>query len=330
MDRFLQAILDSLPSCRPDVPDARLVVQVIVERDGSPQNRHCGLVFGDSDLLGRWWGRFPAAQIGLQVSEDGLHAVRAGIATGTSLVMSDRVRLQGEDADLVTLRRYARSPRFRSYMARLAAIAGPSSPGDDAIAPSETPREAVVVLAAPNDAGGVLSPMARDRTRAALELVRSSSAARLVLTGGFGSQFNTTGQPHWSHCAAWLADQGVPPGIVLACLETRHSYEDVLFMSELFRRHRFTGITVVTSDYHAARIRFILDLVLPGVEVVGVRHDGLPAEQAAALRRHELCALAMTISSALVFGPDRLLAPLTRTWSGPHEVWRPARRTVDT
>lgn len=352
MDRFIQAIASSLPRRRPDARDAELAVQVIVEREGSSENRHCGLLFGDSDLMGCWWGYSPAARVRIHVPEIVLREENAGAATGTSLVMSGRVRLRGEIADLATLCRYTRAPRFRSYMMRLAATPGPrfagqigadhpdrrddhagerdrEFPGDRRKAPRPgSPCEAVVVLAAPNDADGVLSPMAKDRTRAALDMVRAQPASRLVLTGGFGGQFNTTGQPHWRHCAAWLAEQETSPGTILACLETRHTYDDVLFLAELSRRHRFTGMRLVTSDYHAARVRFILDLVLPGAEVVGVRHEGLPAEQSAALREHELQALAKTISSTLLFGPDRLLEPLIRARNGRYEVWRPAARTV--
>nr|WP_281382028.1 YdcF family protein [Nocardiopsis mwathae] len=197
--------------------------------------------------------------------------------------------------------------RFRRYLDAL------GSPAADAPSPPVPAHGAdlVVVLAAPNGPDGTLSPMARDRSRAAARL-SAELGATLVLTGGFGAQFNTTGCPHWRHCRDWLGSQGLLPDRPVIAMETRHTYDDALFLRELARTRAVGSINLVTSDYHAERVRYVLDLVLPTARVTPVPHAELGAEAEARLWRHEAHALGKTVAATVLFGPDRLVTPLER------------------
>ncbi|WP_326589686.1 YdcF family protein [Streptomyces sp. NBC_01294] len=336
MDLFTAA-LDHLPKTAPGRSDRALSVQIVAE--GPDGGRTCsGLVLGTSDAVGRWHGDVPAADVRLEVPYDALRDAASGTTLGTGLVMSGRVRMEGDWPALAAFRGAARGAGLRAYLDRLAAAAAPPGPdggpaaGGGRAANGAVPAGAgpagagglVAVLAAPNDEHGELSVMARDRSRTALDLVRSTPGARLVLTGGFGAQFNTTDVPHWRHCARWLRSQGMGPGEFADCLETRHSSDDVLFLRELARRPGTGRVTVVTSDYHADRIRYLLDLVLPAAAVRAVVHPSLPPAQQAQLRGHDEVALAKSVAAALLFGPDRLLAPLRVTVEDGAERYAPA------
>ncbi|MFE7561419.1 YdcF family protein [Kitasatospora sp. NPDC057500] len=321
MDQLFEAVDRALPHCPPDDGRARLAVQVTVTGGESRPHTSFGLAFGAGDLLGCWWGDSPAARLRLRLPAELLTRFRAhggSRVTGTSLTMSGAVGFSADWAELAALGDCADGPLFREYVRAL--DTRPAAPSPDP--PTGTGRRAAVVLAAPNDAHGTLGTVARARTRRAVELL-ATPGTQLVLTGGFGAQFNTTDQPHWRHCAAWLAERPGGPPPVLACLETRHSYDDVLFVDELARHHGIDEVLLVTSDHHAARIRFLASLVRPDLRVVEVTHPDLPEEESTRLRRHDAGALGRTIASTLLFGRDRRLLPLRRVEAGvPHEVWR--------
>ncbi|MGW7437517.1 YdcF family protein [Streptomyces sp. NPDC054849] len=323
MDLFTAA-LDHLPTTVPGRADAALSVQIVAQ--GPDGERTCsGVVLGTSDAVGRWHGDVPAADVRLEVPYDAVRDAASGSTLGTGLVMSGRVRMLGDWPALAAFRGAVRGAGLRAYLDRLAAAppAADGGPAANGAGPAGV-RELVAVLAAPNDENGELSVMARERSRTALDLVRSAPGARLVLTGGFGAQFNTTDVPHWRHCARWLRSQGMGPDEVADRLETRHSSDDVLFLRELARRHRTDRVTVVTSDYHAARIRYLLDLVLPAAVVRAVAHPSLSPAQQAGLRAHDEAALAKSVAATLLFGPDRLLAPLRVTVEDGAERYAPA------
>ncbi|MFF7454728.1 YdcF family protein [Kitasatospora sp. NPDC008115] len=319
MDQLFEAVDRALPRRPPDDRRARLALQV-TGTGGEPRTgASFGLVFGADDLLGCWWGDSPSTRLRLRLPAELPARFRAngGTVTGTSLTMSGAVGFSADWAELAALRNCADGPLFQAYVRALDARPPASAKGA-----GRAGRRAVVVLAAPNDAHGTLSTIARARTRRAVELL-DTPGTHLVLTGGFGAQFNTTDQPHWRHCAAWLAGRPGGPPPVLACLETRHSYDDVLFADELARHHGIDEVLLVTSDHHAARIRYLTRLVRPDFRVVAVSHPDLPEEESARLGRHDAGALGRTIASTILFGRDHLPLPLRRVADGvPHEVWR--------
>ncbi|WP_067798816.1 YdcF family protein [Actinomadura formosensis] len=279
---------------------------MVVERDGGP-SRACTLVV-DGACSAHWRTDHPAsADVRIIVPEPVPGLVRAGKATGTSVVMSGCVAIEGDRRGLAALTRAVGGPGFRPCLART--MSPPAAEG--AVAAGRIPA-VVVVLAAPNDDRGGLSVMAKDRTRTAVDVARRTSGARIVLTGGFGRQFNTTREPHWKHCLRWLEPQGVLLSDILACLETRHTYDDLLFLRELRDYHDFADAYLITSAYHADRVRYIAKLVLPECRVVAVQHSELPAERQKTFSDHESEALARTVAATLLFGPDFLPTPLER------------------
>ncbi|MBB5803139.1 hypothetical protein F4560_002907 [Saccharothrix ecbatanensis] len=285
-------------------------VQVLVPGGGA-----FGLVFGAGDLSGWWQGERPDHTCRAIVPAAALDAVASGRSTGSSVVMSGGVDLEG---DWTRMHRAASGRRFRTYARRIADGFG-GAPREPEPPTDADPVDVVAVLAAPNDGNGALSPMALERLAVTVAELERDPAARLVLTGGFGSQFNTTRRPHWYYSGAWLAARGVSAERVAARLETRHSYDDVLFLHDLAGRVPLRRTVVVTSDYHAERVAFLLGQVLPAAEVRAVRHSLVDPAMLDRLRRHDIAALSSTVAATMLFGPDRLSA---RPVSGGDRVWR--------
>jgi len=236
-----------------------------------------------------WNGAVRTGVPTVHVDGEDVEKVLARCRTPTSVLMAGSLQLTGSWASV------AESANDVSSVLGLrgAPIAGH---GDH--------RPLVAVLAGPNDEQGVLGPVAADRALAGLRLVRADPRARLVLTGGYGPQFNTTAKPHWWHSAEMLSAHGLGLARVAGCVESRHTYEDLLFVRVLAARERSTSVTVVTSAHHVARVKFIASLLFPAIEVRRVQHADLSEDRLRPLVRHETVALGRTVAAA------------------PYSVWR--------
>jgi uncharacterized SAM-binding protein YcdF (DUF218 family) len=125
-------------------------------------------------------------------------------------------------------------------------------------APTPAPRRILVVLGGTNTRAGRLSPMSVRRLRRALGLFRARPAGTvLLLTGGFGAHFNVTRRPHHAYARAWLRRQGVAEDRFLPGAASAHTPDDARLCAEVLRRHPAAAVTLVTSDFHAARARHL-------------------------------------------------------------------------
>lgn len=317
VERYLRALSPWMSPAEPAPDDTVVAVRIgRDQRDGLAFR----MVFSSGDFAGCTWRDTPAA-VRLCAPRSVLRDVASGARSGSGTVMSNRVAVAGDRRVLGRLAALARRPRLGAYLADVGAVFGADAPAPGAVrvgarsAPAggcgpSTGAPVVAVLGAPNDPSGSISRIAMDRCRAAVELCRTRHGRGLVLCGGFGAHFNTSQEPHWKHCARWLA--GCPRALgqpILGCLESRHTYEDVLLLRELVESLGWPPVTVVTSDYHARRVRLILDVLLPDATVHPVAHPRLGRGEHERLGRHEARALALTAAATLLFGPDRRPSP---------------------
>ena len=77
----------------------------------------------------------------------------------------------------------------------------------------------------------------------------------------FGEHFNTTDRPHAWYLKAWLVAHGVPEEDVLAFAESQSTIEDATLSYPIVRQYGARRAIVVTSDYHAARARYVFEHV---------------------------------------------------------------------
>jgi uncharacterized SAM-binding protein YcdF (DUF218 family) len=154
-------------------------------------------------------------------------------------------------------------------------------------------RGAVVVLGSPNDDAGTLSIISRERLTAAIELIKNDRTLTLVLTGGFGPQFNTTSRPHASYAKEYVLMNGVSNNQILGLVESSYTIEDATLAKPVIDDAGLNSFIVVTSDYHLSRARLVFDMVFKGYErhFVGVPTQ-LPKADLAALYSHEEKAIA--------------------------------------
>lgn len=140
----------------------------------------------------------------------------------------------------------------------------------------------IIILGAPNDDQGRLSPMALGRV--ALGYARHCDLGwPLLLTGGVGAHFNRTALPHAHYLQQWLLAQGVPAQAILPFALSRHTGEDALLARPLVAATGARQLLVVTSDFHVARATWHFRAVFPdyGLDVVGAPYlaSCAPAER---------------------------------------------------
>jgi uncharacterized SAM-binding protein YcdF (DUF218 family) len=118
----------------------------------------------------------------------------------------------------------------------------------------------------------------------------------------FGEHFNTTDRPHAWYLKACLVAHGVPEEDVLAFAESRSTIEDATLSYPIARQYGARRVIVVTSDYHAARARYVFEHVYPDVALefaicpTDAEHCDLDLP---ALEAHEQEALAMLRAQGL-------------------------------
>lgn len=87
-------------------------------------------------------------------------------------------------------------------------------------------KSRLLLLGSPNDNRGNLSQIAIDRVNCAYGVYKSNVSVKLLCTGGFGEQFNTTGIPHAHYAKKRLVEMGADPDDFLPFVLSSNTYED--------------------------------------------------------------------------------------------------------
>jgi uncharacterized SAM-binding protein YcdF (DUF218 family) len=113
------------------------------------------------------------------------------------------------------------------------------------------PAQAIVVLGARVNEGGVPGLSLHARTLRAVKLYRQGLAPKIICTGGVG-----THPPAEAKAAALLAMQhGVPASDVLLEDQSTSTWENVRNTAQICRAHGWRRLIVVSDPYHLWRVR---------------------------------------------------------------------------
>lgn len=150
----------------------------------------------------------------------------------------------------------------------------------------------IVVLGSPNDAQGRLSSIAMERCSQALAEFQENPGYAVLPTGGWGQHFNTTDKPHGFYIRQELSIRGVPESAFFPCVESSNTIEDASKSHLILDAYPKAELIVVTSDFHAARARFLFKLEFPERRIrISESVTNLPPKELAHLQAHEQKAL---------------------------------------
>lgn len=148
-----------------------------------------------------------------------------------------------------------------------------------------TNKSLVVLLGHENTSKG-LSAVASSRCDAAITLLRQTPSSVILPTGAFG-KFNKGGdRPHASYLADELRRKGVSDAQILPGTDSTNTFEDCLCARKVILDGGFSEVHVVTSDYHAPRVKVILGNVFRDIKAV-VHETPTPSKCEAKERRKE-------------------------------------------
>lgn len=117
----------------------------------------------------------------------------------------------------------------------------------------------IIVLGSPNSPEGELYSVAKERCELALAEYAQHPDWKILLTGGYGAHFNTTGQPHAAYLKRYLVERGVPDQAFVEFAESANTLQDASLAKPIVLKYHVTEIVVVTSDYHLDRARYIFE-----------------------------------------------------------------------
>ena len=163
---------------------------------------------------------------------------------------------------------------------------------------SGKPAGCIVILGAPNDKEGNLSPIAALRAAKGAEELSLHPGYKILLTGGFGSHFNETAFPHWKYARDFLVNSlAVPPDSFLPeAIESSNTVEDIEKSVPVMEKYGFPEIIFVTSAFHMPRVQYIAGIAMAPykdrIKYAAASDESLDKEQLAGLVIHEKKAIA--------------------------------------
>ena len=155
----------------------------------------------------------------------------------------------------------------------------------------------VIVLGNGNDTRGNLLSIAVERCEQAIRVYRQNPGVKILPTGGYGAHFNMTDKPHAFYLRQYLAAHGVPEEDVIEPALSSTTIEDARLTRLIVDKHGVKRVTLVTSDFHMRRARYLFERTFQGIELTFsacVTH--LPQDELLARQRHEELALAKLIA----------------------------------
>lgn len=158
---------------------------------------------------------------------------------------------------------------------------------------SDNNTSLLIVLGAPNSPEGLLSPIAISRLDTCFSIYQQEEAY-ILLTGGYGSHFNTTDKPHAWYGRQYLKGKGVPSHKILDSIESRNTVEDATLSKQLVTILQPSLVTIITSEFHLQRAGLIFCDVYQNIvplRFIAAPSYALRLEELQALIKHETKAL---------------------------------------
>jgi vancomycin permeability regulator SanA len=126
----------------------------------------------------------------------------------------------------------------------------------------------VVALGGGITADGVPHPATVARARSAAGLYCSGRAQRIVMSGAYGMYDPPPPRAEATAMAEIAVAAGVPPGSITAETRSRDTIGNIWFTKPLLGEPAGQSVIVVTSGWHAARVRYLAQVIWgPGFQV---------------------------------------------------------------
>ena len=116
-----------------------------------------------------------------------------------------------------------------------------------------------------NSPEGQLSDIAISRCAIALALLKTHPESVVMPTGAFGKNFNVTDRAHSAYLTDYLLANGITADRILRGTNRSNTLENILSARKVIADSEFSRVIAVTSEYHAPRVRVILDRIFRSI-----------------------------------------------------------------
>jgi len=146
----------------------------------------------------------------------------------------------------------------------------------------------IIVLGSPNSDAGELSSIAISRLDRAAEIQQKNANSKILLTGGFGEHFNRTKTPHAEYARQYLLKKIEKDCILKSTALSANTIEDAIKSKPIVDLYNPIKLTVVSSEFHIARVCFIFDCVFYPKEITYLASTNrLPPAELQKVTQHE-------------------------------------------
>jgi DUF218 domain len=155
-------------------------------------------------------------------------------------------------------------------------------------------KSLLILLGSQNYEDGRLTAEAISRCEAALKILQQRQEMKVLPTGAFGNHFNCSLRPHGTILADYLSSKGISSDRILPFTRTAGTVEDALAANKIATELRIEKLTILTSDFHMERSRYIFERICRGktMEFVEAKTpDEIDIEKERRHERHSLSQL---------------------------------------
>lgn len=122
-------------------------------------------------------------------------------------------------------------------------------------------QEIIMVLGSTINSEGNLTEIAISRLEKCIEVVKNKADYLIILTGGFGSHFNTTNRMYSLYAYEYLINNGIDTDRVSALIPSVDTVEDATLSYRVIKHLNPLKIVIITSEFHQERVKYIFGKV---------------------------------------------------------------------
>ena len=162
-------------------------------------------------------------------------------------------------------------------------------------------KDVIIILGSPNSGKGRLGKIAIGRAKKCLEIFHPETDL-ILCTGGFGLHFNATATPHAEYLKRYLIKNEIPSMAFLPFANSSNTVQDATKSKEILLKSGFKKITIITTEYHSARVKLIFDEILSEFEktYLSVPND-MSIRNLQKFQKHESKAIEGILSNGLYY-----------------------------
>lgn len=124
--------------------------------------------------------------------------------------------------------------------------------------------EAIILLSYITNPDGTLMEIGKERADAALELLAKNKYGKIIVSGstsGFEKEKLVT---EADAIKEYIIERGIDENLIIKEEESKDTIGNAIFTKKIIDKEKMRNITVITSDFHFERAKYVFDFIFGG------------------------------------------------------------------